>query len=101
MCNVGFDTSHPGYHFLSYSVTLFKILKQMNDSQRRISDILFCLKSCENADTAFCIVADDMFGHITFSYVTKVRIEHISYSCVTYIWTLHIFICDNEISPNH
>ena len=33
-----------GYHFLSYSVTLFKILKQMNHPQRRNSVFCFSWK---------------------------------------------------------
>ena len=33
-----------GYHFLLYSITLFKILKQMNNSQRRNSVFCFSWK---------------------------------------------------------
>ena len=39
---------------------LFKILKQMNYSKRRNSVFCFFLKNWENADTAFCILADDI-----------------------------------------
>ena len=75
-------------------VTLFKILKQMNHSQRRNSVFfLFLVKSCENTDTAFCIVADEMLR--LFECFKKQKVSITLNLQRSYL----IFLSRNKINP--